>query len=84
MLTAARGGQRGKMVQLLAADPGRVQLEYSYTRPLHFAVREGHLHIDCAVADGASLTALTVIDTVAAEEVDVPSETVNVKLSAPL
>ena len=24
MLTAARGGQRGKMVQLLAADPGRV------------------------------------------------------------
>ena len=38
MLTAARGGQRGKMVQLLAADPGRVQLEYWYTRPLHFAV----------------------------------------------
>ncbi len=39
---------------------------------------------DCALADGASLTALTVIDTVAAEEVAVPSETVNVKLSDPL
>ena len=52
MLTAARGGQRGKMVQLLAADPGRVQLEYWYTRPLHFAVREGHLHIVQLLLDG--------------------------------
>ena len=39
---------------------------------------------DWAVAVGASLTALTVIDTVAAEEVVVPSDTVNVKLSEPL
>ena len=31
MLTAARGGQRGKMVQLLAADPGRVQLESGWS-----------------------------------------------------
>ena len=39
---------------------------------------------DCAVADGGSLTALTVIDTVAVEEVAAPSDTVNVKLSDPL
>ena len=39
---------------------------------------------DCAVADGVSLTALMVIDTVAAEEVAVPFDTVNVKLSVPL
>ena len=40
--------------------------------------------IDWAVAEGASLTAFTVIDTVAAGDVTVPSETVKVKLSGPL
>ena len=39
---------------------------------------------DWAVAVGASLTALTVIDMVAADEVALPSDTVNVKLSEPL
>ena len=39
---------------------------------------------DWAVAVGVSLTALTVIDTVAADEVTLPSDTVNVKLSEPL
>ena len=39
---------------------------------------------DCAVADGVSLTALMVIDTVAGEEVKAPSHILNVKLSDPL
>ena len=39
---------------------------------------------DCAVAVGGSLTAVTVIDTVAADDVAVPSDTVNVNLSEPL
>ena len=37
----------------------------------------------CAVATGASLTGLTVIETVAAAELTVPSLTVKVKLSGP-
>ena len=39
---------------------------------------------DCVVAVGASLTLLTVIDTVVADEVALPSDAVNVKLSEPL
>jgi hypothetical protein len=38
----------------------------------------------CALDTGTSLTAVTVIETVAAVEVRLPSLTVNVKLSAPL
>jgi hypothetical protein len=38
---------------------------------------------DCAVATGTSFTALTVIDTVAAAESNVPSLTVNVNESVP-
>src|SRR5205823_8880078 len=39
---------------------------------------------DCALATGASLTAVTVIDTVAAADVRAASLTVKVKLSGPL
>jgi hypothetical protein len=39
---------------------------------------------DCAFAAGASFTAVTVIETATAEEVKLPSFTVNVKLSGPL
>jgi hypothetical protein len=48
-----------------------------------FAVSSG---VVCAwpAATGASLTPVTVIETVAAGEVTLPSFTVNVKLSAPL
>ena len=42
MLTAARAGQRGKVARLHAADSSLMQQEFWYTRPLHFAVREGH------------------------------------------
>ena len=38
----------------------------------------------CATATGASLTGLTVIETVASAEFTAPSLTVKVKLSAPL
>jgi hypothetical protein len=39
---------------------------------------------DCPFAAGASFTAVTVIETVAAAEVRLPSLVVNVKLSGPL
>ncbi len=42
MLTAARAGHRGKVARLHAADSSLMQQEFWYTRPLHFAVREGH------------------------------------------
>ena len=45
MLTAARAGQRAKIARLLAADPSLRSQEYWYTRPAHFAVREGHLSL---------------------------------------
>ena len=38
---------------------------------------------DCAVAVGVSLTDETLTETVAADDVAVPSDTVNVKLSEP-
>ena len=44
-LTAARSGQRSKLARLLDADPGLMQREFWYTRPIHFAVREGHLSV---------------------------------------
>ena len=45
MLTAARAGQRGRIARLLGQDPGLMEQEFWYTRPLHFAVREGHLSV---------------------------------------
>ena len=45
MLTAARAGQRGKVAALHAADPSLLHQEFWYTRPLHFAVRQGHLSL---------------------------------------
>ena len=42
-LTAARAGQRKKLGGLIEADAGLVDREFWYTRPIHFAVREGHL-----------------------------------------
>ena len=47
------------------------------------AVSSG-VETDCASATGASLTAFTVIETVAAAEVSAASLAVKVKLSAPL
>ena len=45
MLTAARAGHRGKVTRLLAEDPTLLTREFWYTKPLHLAVREGHLDL---------------------------------------
>ena len=43
MLCAAMAGDVGQIRRLLKRDPNLVRAEYWYTRPIHFAVREGHL-----------------------------------------
>ena len=43
MLCAAMNGDVGQIRRLLKRDPNLVRAEYWYTRPIHFAVREGHL-----------------------------------------
>ncbi len=43
MFCAAIMGDAGLIARKLEQDPARARLEYWYTPPVHFAVREGHL-----------------------------------------
>ena len=43
MFVAARGGDLTEVKRLIARAPGLALVEYNYTPPIHFAVREGHL-----------------------------------------
>jgi ankyrin repeat protein len=43
MFVAARAGDLKEVRRLIARAPGLALVEYNYTPPIHFAVREGHL-----------------------------------------
>lgn len=43
MFVAARSGNIKDVKRLIARAPGLALVEYNYTPPIHFAVREGHL-----------------------------------------
>jgi ankyrin repeat protein len=43
MFVAARDGDLARVQKLVAAAPALAIVEYNYTPPIHFAVREGHL-----------------------------------------
>jgi hypothetical protein len=45
MFVAARGGDLSAVRQLIARAPALATVEYNYTPPIHFAVREGHRDI---------------------------------------
>ena len=45
MFVAARAGDISTIKSLIARIPALALVEYNYTPPLHFAVREGHLDI---------------------------------------
>jgi ankyrin repeat protein len=56
MFVAARGGNLAEVKRLIARAPGLALVEYNYTPPIHFAVREGHLGIVKLLIDrGADL-----------------------------
>ena len=57
MLCAAIAGDVEQIRRLLKRDPNLVRAEYWYTRPIHFAVREGHLEaVKTLIAAGADPT----------------------------
>ena len=57
MLCAAIAGDVEQIRRLLKRDPNLVRAEYWYTRPIHFAVREGHLEaVKALVEAGADPT----------------------------
>ena len=45
MFVAARAGDLVDVKALVAREPGLALVEYNYTPPIHFAVREGHLEL---------------------------------------
>ena len=56
MFSAARAGDIGEVKALLARAPALAVVEYNYTPPIHFAVREGHLAlVELLVERGADL-----------------------------
>jgi ankyrin repeat protein len=56
MFVAARNGDLAAVRSLVARAPGLAIVEYNYTPPIHFAVREGHLPIvELLIDRGADL-----------------------------
>ena len=56
MFVAARAGDIAEVKSLIARAPALAVVEYNYTPPIHFAVREGHLAlVDLLIAHGADL-----------------------------
>ena len=56
MFVAARAGELKDVRRLISRAPGLALVEYNYTPPIHFAVREGHLGIvKLLIERGASL-----------------------------
>ena len=45
MFVAARAGDLDRVRALVADAPGLATVEYNYTPPIHFAVREGHAEV---------------------------------------
>src|SRR5437762_5102673 len=45
MLAASRNGDLPRVKELAESCPALLTCQYDYTTPLHFAVREGHLHL---------------------------------------
>lgn len=45
MLSASREGDLERVKALASRRPALIRCEYNYTPPIHFAVREGHLHL---------------------------------------
>jgi ankyrin repeat protein len=45
IFVAARAGDLADMKRLIAREPALAVVEYNYTPPIHFAVREGHVAI---------------------------------------
>ncbi|HEU5186306.1 MAG TPA: ankyrin repeat domain-containing protein [Gemmatimonadaceae bacterium] len=56
MFVASRAGDLGEVKALIARAPGLAVVEYNYTPPIHFAVREGHLTlVELLIERGADL-----------------------------
>ena len=56
MFVAARAGDLAEVKALITRAPALAVVEYNYTPPIHFAVREGHLPIvQLLIAQGADL-----------------------------
>ena len=56
MFVAARAGDLETVRSLVAKAPGLAVVEYNYTPPIHFAVREGHLAlVDFLIERGADI-----------------------------
>jgi ankyrin repeat protein len=56
MFVAARAGDLAEMKALVARAPALALVEYNYTPPIHFAVREGHLTVlELLIARGADI-----------------------------
>ena len=59
---AAEAGDALALRRLLARDPNLARAEYWYTRPLHIAVREGHLEATGVLLDAGGGNVSTVIN----------------------
>jgi ankyrin repeat protein len=58
MFVAARGGDLREVKALVARAPALAVVEYNYTPPIHFAVREGHLAlVELLIERGADIAA---------------------------
>jgi ankyrin repeat protein len=56
MFVAARAGDLAEVKRLIARAPALAVVEYNYTPPIHFAVREGHLPlVELLIERGADL-----------------------------
>ena len=60
-ISAAASGDAPALARLLARDPNLYRAEYWYTRPIHFAVREGHLEATKILLDADKGPAATTV-----------------------
>jgi hypothetical protein len=51
MLRVSREGDLDRVMQLVSQRPELATCQFNYTPPLHFAVREGHLHVVRALVE---------------------------------
>lgn len=55
ILAASRDGNLERVQELVNECPGLIYAQYNYTPPIHFAVREGHIHLVKYLLDQGAL-----------------------------